>query len=114
MLRRRIACLAPLVLAATVARAGEADAAFTVGVRVVRSARVRLADGRPGAALRVDPAAARGREVIAAIALEVDGREVSGADPGALAHALAAVGGPATMKVTVFPDGRPPALRVRD
>jgi hypothetical protein len=114
MRARSALCAAIVSLAAVAARgahAEEARAAFSVGARVVRSARIQVAPAASGGAVRVEVDAG-------GPAGELAGEEV--VDGTRVVRRTVAVPGSTTrtrdghLLVTVFPDGEAPSLQVRD
>jgi hypothetical protein len=94
---------------------GEQRGTFTVGVTVVRSAAVRVEARPEGGALRIDARVERGgRGPAGGVQIApagAPGRFTDG--EGSLSADLAGERGRVVV-VTVLPDGRPPAIRLRD
>jgi hypothetical protein len=111
MRARSALCVATVVLAAAAARGAHAEdarAAFSVGARVVRSARIQVG---PDGAARVEADAGRGPGEIAP-EKRVEGTRVAPRTVAVSTSAERTRDG--HLLVTVFPDGRAPSLQVRE
>jgi len=103
-----------LALAAGPARAGDARGTFTVSATVVRSVAVRTAARSERGALRIEAVADRGARGGAGVQIAAAG-EPGGFTTGAASLSTGVAGDPGrVVVVTVLPDGRPPAIRLRD